>query len=86
VAQQLTDQYCKDDTLEVTALRRMTGLVTISEGLAVFDNWTDVFEPVRRRPILGRRWRDVQAIEQAAEHVEAFLRERPDLAGMERRS
>ena len=40
VAQQLSNQYCKDDTLEVRALRQVTGLLTLSEGLAVFDKWT----------------------------------------------
>jgi hypothetical protein len=55
----------------------------IVEGIDVFDNWTDVFEPVRRRPLWspfpGQRWKEIQAVEDAAHHVGQFLRERPDL-------
>ena len=69
VAQQLSNQYCKSDTLEVTALHRATGLITLSEGLAVCDNWTDVFEVVRWRRLFSKRWNHVQTVEQAAERV-----------------
>ncbi len=80
VAQQLSSQYGKDDTLEVRANRQQTGLSGVSEGLAVGDKWdNDVFEPVRHRRIFGRHWREVQTLEQAAEGIEKFLRERPDL-------
>ena len=77
-ALRLSDQYCKGDTLEVIADRRSTGLLTVSEGLAVRDDWTDVFEPIRQRRILRERWNDVQTLEQATESIEIFLRERPD--------
>jgi hypothetical protein len=82
-AQLLSDQYCKGDSLRVTANRRATGLLTVSEGLAVQDNWTDVFEPVRKRRIYRNLWNDVQTLEQAARHIEVFLRERPDQAPIE---
>jgi hypothetical protein len=29
--------------------RRSFSQWTVTDGMAVFDNWTDVFEPVRRR-------------------------------------
>ena len=82
-AQLLSDQYCKGDTLKVTANRRATGLLTVSDGLAAQDNWTDVFEPVRKRRIYRNRWNDVQSIKLAAEHIQVFLQERPDQARIE---
>ena len=81
-AQLLTDQYCEGDTLRVTANRRSIGLLKIAEGLAVWDNWTDVFEPVRERRRWCGTWIAVQTLEKAAEQIEAFLRERPDQAAL----
>ncbi len=68
-------------TLEVRAARRRSLLRwTVVEGLEVIDNWTDVFEPVRSRRLLGTAWTEIQPVQQAASKVGAFLRERPDLA------
>ena len=80
----LTDKYCKDDTLKVTADRRSTGLLKVAEGLAVWDNWTDVFEPVRERRLWRDNWRALQTVEKAAEQIDAFLRDRPDQAPFRR--
>jgi hypothetical protein len=82
-AQLLSEQYCKGDTLRVTANRRATGLLSVAEGLSAQDNWTDVFEPVRRRRIYRNRWNSVQKLEQAAEHIQVFLRARPDQGPVE---
>ena len=79
-AQQLSDAYCEGDTLKVIAERRSTGMLTVSEGLAVGDRWTDGFEPVRKRRIYGGPWTEVQTVEEAVARIEAFLRERPDQA------
>lgn len=83
-AELLSDQYCKGDTLKVRANRRSTGLLTVAEGLAAQDNWTDVFELIRKRRVYRTHWTDVQTLEQAAEHLQVFLRERPDQASTER--
>jgi hypothetical protein len=81
IADRLSAQYCKGDTLKVSAQRRGTGLLTVAEGLLAWDKWTDVFEPIRQRRILSHRWRSIQSDEQAADAIEGFLRERPDLDG-----
>ena len=51
------------------------------QGFEVIENWTDVllFEPVRSRPLLSGKWREVQAVQTAAANVGRFLTERPDL-------
>ena len=69
-----------DDSVDVAAHRRLRGVFVV-EGLAVSDEWTDVFEPVRRRPLWSRTWRQVKDPEAAAEDVRWFLRHRPDQAG-----
>jgi hypothetical protein len=77
-AVRLNRQYCEGDTLEVEPVRRLR-LFGVVEGIAAEDNWTDVFEPVRRRRFFSGKWRYVQQVGDAGEHIEAFLRERPDL-------
>ena len=68
-------------TLAVSAVRRRTlRHWTVTEGLEVVDNWTDVFEPVRRRRFWSRHWADVRSVEDAACSVGRFLQDRPDLA------
>jgi hypothetical protein len=69
-----------EDGLAVDVARRWRSLFFV-DGLSVTDAWTDVFEPVRRRPLWSRRWRQVQPLEQAEEAVRWFLVHRPDLAG-----
>lgn len=67
-------------TLEVKAARRRSlRRWRVVEGLAVVDNWTDVFEPVRERRPFMSSWREVQPLEEAASKVGWFLRERPDI-------
>ena len=70
-------------TLTVRARRRHS-LLWVTEGLEVVDNWTDVFEPVRRRwwwvPRRVVGWTEIQPVAEAASHVGSFLRERPDQA------
>jgi hypothetical protein len=67
-------------TMHVVAERqRSWTMLTVTEGLAVGDKWTDAFEPVRRRKMTGSAWTEVQPVEKAAATVERFLRERPDL-------
>jgi len=61
------------------ARQRSWTTLTVTEGFAVGDHWTDAFEPVRRRRMVSTTWTDVQPIETAAATVERFLRERPDL-------
>ncbi len=69
-----------DSTLEVRPVRRRSFLRwTVTEGIAVIDNWTDVFEPVRRRRIMRREWEGVQPLQEAASKIGTFLRDRPDL-------
>lgn len=82
-AELLSDQYCKGDSLKVAANRRSTGLLTVAEGLAAQDNWTDVFELMRKRRVYRTHWTEVQTLEQAAERMQVFLRERPDQAPIE---
>ncbi len=66
--------------LEIAAHReRSVTKWAVTEGLHAGDYWTDVFEPVRQRGLLGGRWRDVQPVQEAAAKIGAFLRERPDL-------
>lgn len=79
VAKRLNDRV-EGSTPEVEPVRRRSLLYwTVTEGIAVRDNWTDVFEPVRRRRIFGKKWKDVQPVQEAASKVGGFLRERPDL-------
>lgn len=79
-AERLSSLLLPDETLEVMALRRSTGLVTVTEGLFVGDNWTDVFEPVRRRRYRSKTCTEIQSVEEAERGIEIFLRERPDQA------
>jgi hypothetical protein len=67
-----------DGRLTVDAERRLRGLYVV-EGLTATNNWTDFFEPIRRRWLWSRRWRHLQSVEEAAAHVERFLQRRPDL-------
>ena len=83
VAERLDREASKADNpreaLSVRAARRRSSAwLSVSEGLAAANNWTDIFEPVRRRQWVGRRWREVQPIQQAAAKIGAFLRDRPD--------
>jgi hypothetical protein len=84
VAERLNDESASagrgKETLTVRAARRRSATwLVVSEGLEATNLWTEVFEPVRRRWWLGRRWREVQPLQQAASRVGAFLRDRPDL-------
>lgn len=75
------NQGLGDSTLEVRASRRRSLIMwSVTEGIEVIDNWTDVFEPVRRRRLLSSKWEEVQPVEQSAASVASFLRDRPDLA------
>ena len=66
-------------TSKVRAARRRSWVNrTVTEGLAIADNWTDAFEPVRRRNVLGGEWTSIQTVDEAAATVARFLRERPD--------
>jgi hypothetical protein len=70
-----------DSTLEVRAVRRRSSLQwTVTEGIEVVDNWTELFEPVRRRRLMPSTWEEIQPVQQAASNVGSFLRDRPDLA------
>ena len=70
-----------DSTLEVRASRRRSFLGwSVTQGIEVTDNWTDVFEPVRRRRLMSSKWQEIQPVEQAASNIGSFLRDRPDLA------
>jgi hypothetical protein len=79
VAERMSSRYCKTDTLKVYATRRRR-LLTVIEGLAAADCWTDVFEPVRERRVFLRRWTELQTVKEAAANIGGFLRERPDQA------
>jgi hypothetical protein len=68
------------ETLEVLPMRQSTGFITVTEGLCCADKWTDVFEPVRKRRYLSKTWTPIQTVEEAAEGIGIFLRERPDQA------
>jgi hypothetical protein len=78
VAERMTAEHCAGDTLKIYAVTRRPNPVTVVQGLLVADNWTDVFEPVRKRRVFGKRWTEVQPVDVAAANVGAFLRERPD--------
>jgi hypothetical protein len=52
----------------------------VIEGLWVGDNWTDVFEPIRKHRPFSRVWTEVQSVHGAASNIGQFVRERPDLA------
>jgi hypothetical protein len=79
VADRMTRRYA--DSGLVTRARRQRSIVswTTTDGLQTVDNWTNVFEPVRRRRFFGRVWSEVQPLQEAASKVGTFLRERPDL-------
>lgn len=66
------------ETLTVDAERRLQGLYVV-EMLTATNDWTDFFEPVRRRWLWSRRWRQLQPVDEAAANVEWFLKRRPDL-------
>jgi len=75
------NQRVGDSSLEVRASRRRSFLLwTVTEGIEVTDNWTDVLEPVRRRRLMSSKWHEIQPVQQAASNVGSFLRDRPDLA------
>jgi hypothetical protein len=67
-----------EQALEVVATRKRS-ILFVTEGLWVGDKWTDVFEAVRRRPHVGRGWRELQSVQEASSRIGRFLRERPDL-------
>lgn len=50
----------------------------VSQGIEVMDNWTEIFEPVRKRRFGSERWTDIQSPEKAAAKVRTFLLDRPD--------
>lgn len=54
-------------------------MLSVTEGLEVADNWTEVFEPVRKRRRFTSRWTTLQPVQEAAAQIGTFLRERPDL-------
>ena len=81
VAERMSARYCADDTLKVSAARR-NGLLSVTEGIEVADNWTDVFEPVRKRRRFTTRWTPIQSVQEAASQIGQFLRERPDLRAL----
>ena len=59
-----------DSTLTVRgARRRSLRKWRAVEGIEVFDNWTDVWEPVWWRPLLGSTWREIQSVQTAASQV-----------------
>lgn len=49
------------------------------EGFEVINNWTEVFEPVRKRRLFAAGWTEIQPVQDAAANVARFLSERPDL-------
>jgi hypothetical protein len=62
--------------LELKARRRRSLIHwSASEGFELTNRWTDVFEPVRSRHLIGGRWREVQPIQEAASKIGRFLRE-----------
>jgi hypothetical protein len=79
VADRMNRRYT-DTTLRVRPVRRrvIRGWCVV-EGLEAAHNWTDVFEPVRRGRMFGRRWTELQAVQQAPAKIGQFIRERPDL-------
>ena len=79
VADRMNRRYT-DTTLRVRPVRQRTLRAwRVVEGLRAADNWTDVFEPVRRRRFFGRRWTEIQPVQQAAAKIGRFIRDRPDL-------
>jgi len=77
-AEQLTREAGGLTSKVRAARRRSWGNMTVTEGLAIADNWTDAFEPVRRRSTFGGQWTAIQTVDEAAATVGRFLRERPD--------
>jgi len=67
-----------DAAVTVAAERRLRGLHVV-DLLTASNSWTDFSEPVRRRWLWSRRWHQLQPVDEAAGHVEWFLRRRPDL-------
>jgi len=65
--------------LKVQACRKREWLITVVDGLWVGNEWTDVFEPVRRRSIFGDQWIELQPVGVAAAKIGDFLKRRPDL-------
>jgi hypothetical protein len=79
VAERMTATSCAGTSLAVAAVRRRN-LLSVIEGLHVGDNWTDVYEPVRKRRYFSGAWTELQPVNVAASSIGAFLRERPDLS------
>ena len=74
----LNGRYKASTGIGVRVERRWSGPVRV-QGLCAWDQWTDVFEPVRHRAPWSRRWRMRQAPADAAEKMEWFFANRPDL-------
>jgi hypothetical protein len=64
--------------------RLWRGPLLLKQGLGAYNDWTDVFEPVRWRWPLSRQWRPIQSPQDAARKIEWFLTNRPDLPPDER--
>ena len=69
---------CRDSDLTISAERRRRIGRTV-EGLAAWDEGTNMWEPVRERRWFGGSWTQLQTVGEAEVGTEWFLRERPDL-------
>ena len=65
VAQRLDVRAAAQGLRVCGALRRSWRQMEVVEGLHFGDRWTDVFEPVRRRRMLGARWYEMQPVADA---------------------
>lgn len=79
VAERLNARAVAQGLAVASARRRSWRQVEVVEGLHCGDRWTDVFEPVRSRRMLGARWQEIQPVPEAASKIGTFMRERPDL-------
>jgi len=75
-----TEERAMKAGLTVMAIRkRHLGSWSVVEGLWIGDNWSEVFEPVRRRRFFSKDWIEIQPVQTAASAIGYFLRHRPDL-------
>jgi hypothetical protein len=79
VAERVNDRYSASGLHVIATRRRSLWRWVVVEGLSIWDEYTDVFEPVRSRRPFTVAWIEIQSVASAASHVGAFLRDRPDL-------
>lgn len=51
----------------------------ITEGIAMWNLWVDIFEPVRAWSVIQGRWEWIQDLDEVERNFVDFMKNRPDL-------